>query len=270
MLQLDRGREAAIRDLDAIIARLRGLSAADWDRPTPDEGWTIRHLAVHLTETIPFLTGVLGEIIAVRLGEPPTTEAGDLVTLDFPTDAIAAAFTQDRNAFFHTIMAMEEGDLATTVPGGNGADRSGSLYLALSTAEAGLHRFDLEAALGAADAGLDAQAILACDELRPAMMAGIATNVGKHPDDPVSFVFRGTLFDRRLTWTGSEWTQDIEPEEGSAIHEIRVHGDDSAVMLFVYGRIRVEGPGSDRLRFGDDSAHDRELAAQFKTFVPGP
>ena len=269
MLNLDRGREAAIRDLDAIIARLRGLSPRDWDRPTPDAGWTIRHLAVHLTETIPFLTGVLGDIIAVRLGQRPTEEAGDLVMLDSSDDAIAAAFTQDRNAFFHTIAAMEDGDLETVVPGGgSGFERSGSLYLALSVIEAGIHRFDLDSAMGAPDAGLDEQTILACDAVLPAHMARFAEGTGAHPDAPVSFAFTGSSFDRRLTWTGTEWTQDTEAPAG--VHEIRLHGDDSAIMLFLYGRIRVDGPGSDRLRFGTNSAADRELAAQFKTFVPGP
>ncbi|MGC4105262.1 MAG: maleylpyruvate isomerase family mycothiol-dependent enzyme [Thermomicrobiales bacterium] len=269
MLELDRGRETAIRDLDAIIARLRGLSPSDWDRPTPDEGWTVRHLAVHLTETIPFLTNVLGDIIAVRLGRRPTEEAGDVVTLTSSTDAIAAAFTQDRNAFYHTIAAMEDEDLETVVSGGSaGFERSGSLFLALATIEAGIHRFDLDTAMGAPDAGLDEQTIIACDAVLPAHMATFATHAGTHPDAPVSFAFQGTGFDRRLTWTGSEWTQDVDAPEGT--HEIRLHGDDSAIMLFLYGRIRVEGPGSDRLRFGDDSARDRELAAQFKTFVPGP
>ncbi|MGN6031938.1 MAG: maleylpyruvate isomerase family mycothiol-dependent enzyme [Thermomicrobiales bacterium] len=269
MLNLDRGREAAIRDLDAIIARLRGLSPSDWERPTPDAGWTVRHLAVHLTETIPFLTGVLGDIIAVRLGQRPTEEAGDLVTLDSSTDAIAAAFTQDRNAFFHTIAAMEDEDMDTVVAGGGmGLERSGSLYLALSVIEAGIHRFDLDSAMGAPDAGLDEQTILACDAVLPAHMTTFATNAGQHPEEPVSFVFPGSSFDRRLTWTGTEWTQDSEPPAG--VHEIRLHGDDSAIMLFLYGRIRVDGPGSDRLRFGTNSAQDRDLAAQFKTFVPGP
>lgn len=269
MLLIDRGRDAAIRDLDAIIARLRGLSSSDWDRPTPDEGWTIRHLAVHLTETIPFVTSVLGDIIAVRLGHRPTEEAGDLVTLDSSTDAIAAAFTQDRNAFYHTIIAMEDADLeATVLGGGGGFTRSGGLYLALSAIEAGVHRFDLDSAMGASDAGLDEQTISACNAVLPAHMAAFATNIGKHPDEPVSYVFRGALFDRRLTWTGTEWTQDVDPAEGA--HEVRLHGDDSAIMLFLYGRILVDGPGNERLRFGDNSAHDRALAAQFKTFVPGP
>ncbi|CAN0385148.1 unnamed protein product, partial [Phaeothamnion confervicola] len=251
--------------------RLRGLSPRDWERPTPDEGWTVRHLAVHLTETIPFLTGVLGDIIAVRLGRRPTEEAGDLVTLDSSEEAIAAAFTQDRNAFFHTIAAMEENDLETVVPGGGmGFARSGSLYLALSVIEAGIHRFDLDAAMGAPEAGLDEQTILACDAVLPAHMARFAEGAGKHPDEPVSYVFTGARFDRRLTWTGSAWTQDEEPTEDAGIHEVRLHGDDSAIMLFLYGRIRVDGPGSDRLRFGDGSTRDRELAAQFKTFVPGP
>ncbi|MGB3327309.1 MAG: maleylpyruvate isomerase family mycothiol-dependent enzyme [Thermomicrobiales bacterium] len=269
MLLIERGRDAAIRDLDAMIARLRGLSASDWERPTPDEGWTIRHLAVHLTETIPFLTSVLGDIIAVRLGHRPTEEAGDIVTIDSSANAIAAAFTQDRNAFYHTITAMEDADLETTIPGGNGSfARSGALYLALSVIEAGVHRFDLEAALGAHEAGLDEQTIFACNAVLPAHMATFATNTGKHPDEPVSYVFQGALFDRRLTWTGSAWTQDVDPAEGT--HEIRLHGDDSAIMLFLYGRIRVDGPGSDRLRFGDGSAKDKALAAQFKTYVPGP
>jgi len=268
-LPLDRGRESAIRDYDAIIARLRGLSPRDWERPTPDEGWSIRHLVVHLTQTVPFLTDVLGDIIAVRRGEKPTTEAGDVVGMESSADEIVAAFTQDRNAFYHTINAMEDADLETIVPGGGGGfARSGALYLALSMIESGVHRFDLESALGAADAGLDDQTILACDAVLPANMARIATGIGKHPDEPVSYRFTGSLFDRRLTWTGDAWTQDEEPSEG--VHEIRLHGDDSAIMLFLYGRIKVDGPGSNRLRFGNGSAHDRDLAAQFKTFVPGP
>lgn len=268
-LPLDRGRESAIRDYDAIIARLRGLTPHDWARDTPDEGWTVRHLAVHLTQTVPFLTDILGDIIAVRRGEKPTTEAGDVVSLESSTEAIVAAFTQDRNAFYHTINAMEDADLDTVVPGGGGGfARSGALYLALSMIEAGVHRFDLESALGAVDAGLDDQTILACDAVLPANMARMATAIGKHPDAPVSYLFQGALFDRRLTWTGDAWTQDESPAEG--IHEIRLHGDDSAIMLFLYGRITVDGPGNNRLRFGNGSAHDRALAAQFKTFVPGP
>ncbi|HEU0165172.1 MAG TPA: maleylpyruvate isomerase N-terminal domain-containing protein, partial [Thermomicrobiales bacterium] len=111
MLELGAGRRAAIRDLDAVVARLHELAPEDWERDTPDAGWKVRHLAAHLTTTIPFVTTVLGQVIAIRLGHLPTMETGIEVTPDSDRHDITASVTQHRNAFVHTISAMAEDDL---------------------------------------------------------------------------------------------------------------------------------------------------------------
>lgn len=259
MLELNAGRHASIRDLDAIISRLHELEPEDWDRPTPDKGWNVRDLAVHLTGTIPLMTNTLGEIIALRLGHRPTMEAGMDVTEKSERHEIIASVTEYRNAYFHTIAAMEEADLTAEVPGGQMFPRTGQLYLVLSTSEFGVHRFDLEASQDEPDAGLSEEAILACDEIMIANMALFANGTGKHPDHPVSYVFAGSLVNRRLTWDGTKWSLD----EIEGVPEVRFQGDDSALALFIFGRIGVD---SDRLGIEGD----REIAAQFKTYVPGP
>jgi len=259
MLELNAGREASIRDLDAIISRLHELEPEDWDRATPDEGWSVRDLAVHLTETIPFMTNILGEIIALRLGQRPTMEAGMEVTTDSETDTIIASVTEYRNAYFHTVAFMEEADLTAEVPGGQMFPRTGQLYLGLATSEFGLHRFDLEASQGAPNAGLSDDTINAANEIMAANMAFFANGTGKHPEHPVSYVFAGSLVDCRLTWDGTRWSLD----EIAGVPEVRFQGDDSALTLFIFGRIGVD---SDRLGIEGD----REIAAQFKTYVPGP
>ncbi len=259
MLDLDAGRRASIRDLDAIVSRLHELAPEDWERATPDKGWTVRHLAAHLTGTMSFLTNVLGDIIAVRLGHVPTTETGTEVTAESERHAIIASLTQHRNAYFHTISAMEDSDLAAEVTGGTMFPRTGQLYLVLATSEFGVHRFDLEASQGEHDAGLSQEAILACDEIMISNMALFATGTGEHPDHPVSFVFAGSLVDRRLTWDGESWSM----VEVDGVPDVRLQGDDSALALFIFGRLGVD---SDRLGI----TGDRELAAAFKTYVPGP
>ncbi len=259
MLDLDAGRRASIRDLDAIISRLHELAPEDWERETPDKGWTVRHLAAHLSGTISFLTNILGEIIAIRLGHVPTTETGIEVTAESKRHEIIASLTQQRNAYFHTVSAMEDSDLTAEAAGGTMFPRTGQLYLVLSTSEFGVHRFDLEASQGEHDAGLSQEAILACDEIMISNMALFATATGEHPDHPVSFMFAGSLVDRRLTWDGESWSM----VEVSGVPDVRFQGDDSALALFIFGRIGVE---SDRLGI----TGDRAVAAQFKTYVPGP
>ena len=259
MLELEAGRRAAIRDLDAIISRLHELTAEEWERPTPDEGWNVRHLAVHLTETIPFMTNILGEIIAIRLGQVPTTETGMVVSVESECDQIIASVTEHRNAFFHTIALMEEADLTAEAPGGTALPRTGQLYLALATAEFGLHRFDLEESQDDTETGLSDEAIIATNEVMISNMALFATGTGKHPDHPLSYVFAGSLVDIRLTWDGKSWSLD----EVEGLPEVRFQGDDSALALFICGRIGID---SDRLGIEGD----REAAVQFKTYVPGP
>ncbi len=261
MVNLEAGRQAAIRDLDATISRLHMLEPDDWDRPTPNEGWLVRHLAAHLVEA----TATANEQIEtiVQGGQAPAVPISESEDVDASSrhSTIVGALTLQRNALFHTLSRLGPGDLSIQVdPSVTGEPAiDGDTLLSRILMEFGLHHFDLEWALGEHYAGLPAETVTAINDFYGSRLASIGSEGGPQPDTPTSFHVQGALIDRAVSWDGSRWVDGIL----DSVPVVRFVGDDSALVLFLCGRIGID---DSRLEIEGD----RELAARFKTFVPGP
>lgn len=251
-------RGAVVRDLDAFISRLHSLNLSQWRLQTPDEGWEVRHLASHLVGTVAYLAGMLDNIVKPEL--PPTRTTAQNVTPDSSGEQIITSLTLNRNTLFATLAEMTEDDL------GKVADSptrmftpTGELYLDMSVFEAGVHRYDLDYSVDRGSAGLDDTTVRSMDTMFGGNMVLFATGSETKPQAPVSFHFNGSLVQHYLTWDGKEWF-DYPADH---IPVTTIQGDDSALALFICGRI----PASDH-RLGIRG--DRAAVERFKTFVPGP
>lgn len=261
MTDLETGRQAVIRDLDATIARLHGLDAQDWERQTPNREWQVRHLASHLVETTASANEAIEKI--VEGGQAQAVPISESQDIDASTRhaGIISALTLQRNALFHTLARLGPGDLSTPVdqPVSGATPTDGQSLLSRIVMEFGLHRYDLEWALGEHNAGLTTETVLAIDTFFGAQLVPIGDEGTVQPPIPVGFHVAGALIDRSVSWDGARWAEGIM----DSMPVVRITGDDSALALFLCGRIEID---DHRL----EVEGDRDLAAQFKTFVPGP
>lgn len=261
MTDLEIGRQAVIRDLDATIARLHGLEPDDWERQTPNEGWQVRHLAAHLVETTASANKALETY--VQGGEAPVvaiSESGD-VTASSRHAEIVSALTLQRNALFHTLSRLQAADLEGQASQAefDSTALAGQVALSRIVMEFGLHRFDLEWSLGEHYAGLSTETVVAIDAFYGSHLASISDGASTHPPEPAGFHVAGALIDRSVSWDGDRWVEGIP----APVPVVRITGDDSSLALFLCGRIDAD---DSRLEIEGDQV----LAAQFKTFVPGP
>jgi uncharacterized protein (TIGR03086 family) len=117
---------------------LAGVSADDWDRPTPNPGWSVRDLVNHVVggnrRYLILLAGApTAEVEKLRGGEHLAPDP--LTAFDRTSAAVAAAF-------------REPGALEQTVHHRKG-DRSGDDLLTMRILEHALHGWDLATAVGA-------------------------------------------------------------------------------------------------------------------------
>jgi uncharacterized protein (TIGR03083 family) len=255
MATLSELRHSAISDFDAFVSRLRGLKPSQWDAPTPNKGWLVRHLAAHLVGTTSYLNGELLKVV-----DPVSESArlqGDAVTDDAPFEDITAALTINRNALAATLAEMtdahwdkETGEPPQMMP------PTGGLYLNLVASEVGIHLYDLLAAVDHGSAGLGEAAIDASDAIFGTAMVSIANGNDTKPEDPIAYHLDGRRVNRWIGFTGSEWT--TVPD--ATIPVTTIHADDTALVLFAVGRIPDTDP---RLSITGD-------ASAFKTYIPGP
>lgn len=258
MSDLETARQAVIRDLDATIGR---LDVADWERQTPNEDWLVRDLAAHLVGTTASANEAIEKIVqGGQARAVPISESAD-VTASSRHAEIISALTLQRNALFHTLSRLGPDDLATEVEGAAPIDTAmdGQALVSGIVMEFGLHRFDLEWALGEHNAGLSTETVVAIDAFFGARLVTIGDEGAAQPEVPAGFHVAGALIDRSVSWDGDRWADGIPPLSPV----VRITGDDSALALFLCGRVGIDDP---RLEIEGD----RDLAARFKTFVPGP
>jgi uncharacterized protein (TIGR03083 family) len=251
-------RESVSRDLDSFLARLHDLRTPQWNLPTPCKGWEIRHLAAHLSGTTALMNSKLILVVQPNIAAAHLT--GDDVTADSEHEDIITSLTTNRNALIATLAEFTEDHLtAETGEESTFMVNSGETWLDLATTEAGLHLYDINAALDHGSAGLSSVSLEATNDTYATAMVQIANFTEAKPDTPVSFHFDGDLVDRWMTWTGNEWV----PNEVHGTPVTRIHADDSILILFLVGRI---SPTDHRLGLSGN----REPLLTFKTWVPGP
>lgn len=261
MLPLDAARHAAIRDLDATLARLRDLHRSAWERPTPCAGWSVKDLAAHLAESAFALSAEAARLVERRTGATLSINAAQPANTLASTERIVERLTHGRNQLYHILERLEAPDLAVELAPARdeGPAFTGERLMAACVAEFGVHRYDLEAALGEHDAGVGQETILAGMEIYGRWLDIFPKRHHRTPDRPFSLHLEGEVIDATLSWDGKRWLRGLAP----TLPVTHIRGDDSTITLFLFGRVRAD---DHRL----DIDGDLMVASSFKTWVPGP
>lgn len=261
MLSLEAARHAAIRDLDATLARMRDLHQSGWERPTPCVGWTVTDLAAHLAESAFSLSGQAARLVELRTGSiVPVREAHE-ANPHVATQQILARLTHGRNQLYHVLEHLDEVDMEAEISPAEDDDSvfTGQRLLATCVTEFGIHRYDLDAALGEHEAGISQETVLAGMDIFGRWLDTFPRRHDRVPDRPFSLHLEGELIDATLSWDGKRWRRGPAP----TLPVTHVRGDDSTITLYLFGRVRAD---DHRL----DVDGDLMVASSFKTWVPGP
>lgn len=195
---------------DLLEELLRPLPPADWDRPTPAEGWTIRHQIAHLTWTErTVLTALEEPEVFAQMREQFRAEA-DVVDRGAqegaarPPAEILASWQESRRRVLERLAAVPEGDRIPWIGPPMGAPMMASARIMETFA----HGQDVRDALGVPP--------VASHRLRHVAHLGVATRdyaFRQRRLDPPAEPFRVELTHEDETWT---W--------GPAEADQRVHG----------------------------------------------
>ena len=143
-------------------------------------------------------------------------------------------------------------------------DLAAPVALQIIALEYGFHRNDLESALGReVPLGEDMAGTLLgiLPGLLPMLAAGSPVSApGIAPDGPTSFRFLAPGVRLLAAYAGQAWS--VVPDAGHDPVSCEVSGDDSAVALFVMGRVGDGYPGI--------TVTDPAVAQDFKRYFPGP
>lgn len=259
-MTLDERRSAAIRDLNAVVDRIAGLTGEQWNAATPCKEWNVRHVARHLSGTIPFLEQRLAAVVEHRTKTPQPSSGLTEADAEATAEDLVAALRERAAAFTERLDTLTEDDLTTALPGPIGfLTQNADLYLTLATSEFAIHLNDIDVALGNDNAPVRKEGIEGIDEIMGSHLAEFAGMAGAAPGAPLSIGLRGSEISRDLTWNGEAWTNTAALDGRQAL----ISGPDDAIARFIFGRIEIDHPLL-------SVEGDIELARQFKTFVPGP
>jgi uncharacterized protein (TIGR03083 family) len=250
--------QAAGRDLGAIINRLDALADADWGQPVRCQGWQVTDLAAHL------VAAARGHAEGLRRAGAGVTEPAALAPpADRDPRSLTAALKDGRDRLLPALGELPPRALAGGVPLPAGL-LPAAVALQIVPLEYGFHRNDLEWALGnPADLGQDIAATLLASlpGMLPLLAAGSPIHSpGAVPAGPVSFRLATPGARFLASHDRSAWS--VAADDGHASVTCEISGSDSAVALFVMGRI---GAGHPSLTVTDPGA-----AQAFKRYFPGP
>jgi uncharacterized protein (TIGR03083 family) len=251
MLETAAVRAALAREWTATADRLDTLDDAGWALPTRCAGWSVADLVVHT------VWGVSMEADAVAGARARRGSAADgrVVTVADGPSALAGGLRAAAGALLAEIDALTPDDLTVAAPMPYGPVPL-PMALTVFVMEAGVHAADLADALGE-PAPLAADVVTATATTLAAFVPLLAANGSGAPDGAVLAV-AGPTVDLRVAASGGSWAADPD-----ATPTATVRGSDSDVLLHLLGRIPVDAPGL-------TVEGDRELAARFKQYVPGP
>lgn len=252
MLDLDVGRRVILRELDGLITRLDEASEADWERPVRCEGWTVLELAIHCTSAPRAGAESLRRMHSgvTEQPDPPVSPAPMrsevIATLRLGRNELAAALNLLTPESLDAMAPL----FFTSIPG--------VFAIQLLAVELGMHRNDLEWALGNREA-LPDEVIDAALTLVPVMLPGFAAGASETPARPVGYRFASPNQALELVFTDGEWRAGGDASLPLCV----IEGDDSSITLFVLGRIPSDHPSL-------TVSGETELADRFKRYFPGP
>lgn len=245
---------ALLRQLDAVNDLLQTVSADRWATPTRCDPWNVAQLAAHVALPAAALANGL---VALRSGAP-TSLGGQPLPEGAPPHEILQTLTSRRVALAEQLTQLDSRELSMPLPPPPETPLSlpAETLMKLALVELGVHRNDLEAALGL-DASLDRDVVDAVGEVVPTWLIFNAADAAR-PENDLSYRLVGQRLDVTLSYSaGQGW------HAGTGVSECRIEGADTDLALFLLGR--VSGRSTALRVVGDD----RDARA-FKTFLPGP
>jgi uncharacterized protein (TIGR03083 family) len=252
MLDLETGRKVILRELDGIITRLDEASQADWSRPVRCEGWTILDLAVHCTSA-PRAAAEAFRRMQAGVSEAPAAP----VPPERERSAVMRTLLAGRRELATALAALSPDSLERLFPLFF-VSLPGAFGLQLIAFEIGMHRNDLEWALGN-ETRLPREVTDAGGTLAPAVIPRLGAGAPEKPERPIFYRFESPERVLELSFTDGEWRTSTDPSVPTCV----IEGDDSSIALFVFGRIPADHPS---LRVSGE----RALARRFKAYFPGP
>jgi uncharacterized protein (TIGR03083 family) len=255
MLTPEASRAAIDREWKRFVEMLTSAGGAGWSRPTRCEGWAIADLARHVHWGTSMEADAFRRSRTSASGRAEGREAG----ASAPWDDVRDAVGRHRAELVSEIDELIAQDLVDSELPLPYADVPAPLALQIFVMEAGVHTSDLAAALAQDDALADdvaAATWVVLGAFVPLFAAGAASTDA--PADGVIVRLAGSTSDIRLAFRAGEWVVGPSGEP-----DVTISADDSPVLLFALGRIPLEDP---RLRVDGD----RDLAAGFKRYIPGP
>lgn len=251
-LELRELRLVGVRELDLLIDRFASLGDGDWERRTRCQGWAILDLGRHISNE-PLL---YGEAL-LRLAQG-VTEPGDKPPEGVDPGGIVTMLREGRAVLDDAMSQLTEESLNRVAPYPfRRQGLPGEVAVQAPAWEFGIHRNDLEWAIGD-EAPLPHDVVRVISPLVRWLMPFYAARSAERPAGSTAYRLKGEVFDMRLAYQDGSWgaaTADTE--------ECVIAGGDSAVLLFVHGRIPWNHPS---LEIGGR----KSLAADFKRFFPGP
>jgi uncharacterized protein (TIGR03083 family) len=249
-LDLEGARTTALRELGAFVDRSAALSEADWSRPTPLPGWSVRDLVGHVAGVAGYDYSA-GRLRSARLGtkDGPSTNASESFET-LPTSELIELL-QRRAAEFETELSLVTEDdlerLLYIMPGRRQLLRSA---LGGYVFEFGLHRYDLETALGNAvelssDVIPGVVLVAETDGFRPERRDVTPRAATPGPQEDVSYVLAGDTVRWEFSFThGVEPHHPLSPTQNGRWEPGAVHGNcctvtgsDATICLVLTGRI---------------------------------
>jgi uncharacterized protein (TIGR03083 family) len=256
MFDLTAATAATERDFGAIISQLDGLAEQDWKAPVRCDGWQVTDLAVHV------VGASRGQAEGLRRAAAGTT---DVARLDPPAEreprALLAALKDGQSQLLSALRDLPPEALGGAVPLPFGLVPA-PVALQIIPLEYGFHRNDLDWALGhevPLPPDMSSTLLGIVPGLLPMLAGGTPVSAaGAQPSSPVSFQLTAPSSQWRVEHAGGAWS--IAPADGSTASPSGISGDDSALALFVMGRITADHP----------SLTSTGAASTFKTYFPGP
>lgn len=249
-IDLDVARTAALRELWAFVTRTESLGDDDWSRPTALPGWSIRDLVEHVAG-VPGYDYFAGRMRGARLADRsgPSANANE-IEKGLKVDELVALLRK-RSTEFETELALVTEDdldrLLDIMPGRRQLQRSalgGYIF------EFGLHRYDLDTALGhdvelAPDVVRGVVLMAQTDGFRPHRVEQAPRSSSPPPDEDVSYVLVGDAVRWEFSFTaGAEPASPSSPTRNGrwtpgVLYDAccTVEGSDSAICLVLAGRL---------------------------------
>jgi uncharacterized protein (TIGR03083 family) len=214
----------ALHELDRCRGVLLSLTTSEWQRPTPCEGWDVEGLARHLAAVAWQQAEAFHR---VRIG---VTEAPSWLAVTGGPPQLLDALSAARD---HLAAAIDVAPDATVpLPFAPLPAPTATAALVL---EYGVHRLDLERALGrATDVDLDPEVAAVVAGLVPALVPLLAE---KAPVTPITYRLAGDTTSAAITWRDDAWHAT---EGDGPVCDVR--GSDAAISLLALGRIRGDHP----------------------------